>query len=108
MGGVLQLIRSTMDDAVANNLTVMRAFATAVDAAYPMQTSPGVYNENVFRGLDYALEQARQRGIKATHQSIYLHMLCKNTLPHILKPPFLIHMTFAIAMIMPYLHPKVL
>ena len=30
----------------------------------PFQTSPGVYNENIFRSLDYALEQARQRNIK--------------------------------------------
>lgn len=53
-----------MDNAVANNLTVMRAFATAVDPSCSLQSSPGVYNEAVFMGLDYALEQARQRGIK--------------------------------------------
>ena len=60
----MQLIRNLMDKAVVVNLNVMRAFATAVDTYYPMEISPGVYNENVFRGLDYALEQARQRGLK--------------------------------------------
>ena len=53
-----------MDKAVANKLNVMRAFATAVDPTYPLASSPGQYNENMFRGLDYALDQARQRGIK--------------------------------------------
>lgn len=53
-----------MDKAVANKLNVLRAFATAVDPYYPMETAPGIYKENVFRGLDYALEQARQRGLK--------------------------------------------
>jgi len=60
----VQLIRNVMDKAVASKLNVMRAFATTVDANYPLATSPGVYNENMFRGLDYALDQARQRGIK--------------------------------------------
>ena len=59
-----------MDKAIANGLNVMRAFATAVDPWYAMETSPGIYNENVFRGLDYALEQARLRGIKVTHLAL--------------------------------------
>ena len=29
-----------------------------------LQLRPGVYDESVFRGLDYALVQARARGIK--------------------------------------------
>lgn len=53
-----------MDLAVESKLTVMRAFATAVDPQYAMQTRPGEYNENMLRGLDYVLEQARIRGIK--------------------------------------------
>ncbi len=64
-----QLIRDIMDLAVADGLTVLRTFAFATDAPYALQTSPGVYNEAVFRGLDYALDQARQRGLKA-RQSI--------------------------------------
>ena len=60
----LQLLRTIMSKAVANQLTVMRAWAHSVDAPYIMETSPGVYNENVFRGLDYVLELARQNGLK--------------------------------------------
>ena len=59
-----------MDKAVANGLNVMRAFATAVDPWYPLETSPGVYNKAMFRGLDYALDQARSRGIKASTLSV--------------------------------------
>ena len=54
-----------MDKAMANGLNVMRAFATAVDPWYPLETSPGVYNEAMFQGLDYVLDQAQSRGIKA-------------------------------------------
>lgn len=55
-----------MDKAVANGLNVMRAFATAVDPWYSLETSPGVYSEAMFRGLDYVLDEARSRGIKAS------------------------------------------
>ena len=60
-----QLIRDIMDLAVADQLTVLRTFAFATGAPYALQISPGSYNEAVFRGLDYALDQARQRGLKA-------------------------------------------
>ncbi|KAL3130967.1 hypothetical protein ABBQ38_000290 [Trebouxia sp. C0009 RCD-2024] len=61
-----QLVRGYLDTAVTNNLNVMRIWAQTVGFnRAPFQTSPGVYNENIFRGLDYALDQARQRNIKA-------------------------------------------
>ena len=54
-----------MDTAVANNLNVMWIWAQTVGFnRAPFQTSPGVYNENIFRGLDYTLDQARQRNLK--------------------------------------------
>ena len=59
-----QLIRSIMDAAVASGLNVMRAWAHAVSPEYALQTSPGVFSEPIFRGLDYALDQARARGLK--------------------------------------------
>ena len=63
----MQLVRSYMDTAVANNLNVMRIWAQTVGFnRAPFQTSPGVYNENLFRGLDYTLDQARQRNLKAS------------------------------------------
>ena len=60
----MQLVRSLLDHAPVAGLTVMRAWATTVDDNYALQTSPGVYNEAVFRGLDYSLDQASQRNIK--------------------------------------------
>ena len=67
----MQLIRSYMDTAVANNLNVMRIWAQTVGFnRAPFQTSPGVYNENIFRGLDYTLDQARQRNLKVSALSL--------------------------------------
>ena len=60
----MQLIRDIMDMAVTDQLSVLRTFAFATDAPYALQTSPGVFHEDVFRGLDYVLDQARQRGLK--------------------------------------------
>ena len=60
----LQLIRTLMDEAAQANLTVMRAWAVGVTSNYAIQTSPGVFNEAMFRGIDYALDQARQHNIK--------------------------------------------
>ncbi len=73
-----------MDMAVADHLSVLRTFAFATDAPYALQTLPGVYNEDVFRGLDYTLDQARQRGIKVglplqADQRAALAMLCLDT-----------------------------
>lgn len=60
----LQLIRDQMDAAVAKGFTVMRAWSHGVTPNYALQTSPGVYNEAMFRGLDYALDEAAKRNIK--------------------------------------------
>ena len=59
-----QLIREQMDAAVGAGLNMMRAWSHGVTANYALQTSPGVYNEAMFRGLDYALDQAAQHNIK--------------------------------------------
>jgi hypothetical protein len=59
-----QLIRDLMDDAVATGLNMVRFFALPVDTQYALQSRPGQFNEAAFRGLDYALESARARGIK--------------------------------------------
>ena len=44
-----QLIRSIMDQAVANGLNVMRAWAAAVSPEYALQPSPGNFSEPIFR-----------------------------------------------------------
>ncbi|KAK9841349.1 hypothetical protein WJX74_004374 [Apatococcus lobatus] len=59
-----QLLREIMDQAVSSGLTVMRAMAFGVSPEYALETSPGQYSETIFRGMDYMLDQARQRGIK--------------------------------------------
>eukprot|EP00891_Asterochloris_glomerata_P001627 jgi/Astpho2/1627/e_gw1.00030.19.1_t len=58
------LVRQLMDEAVADGFTVLRAWATAVDPQYSLQPSPGNFSEPIFRGLDYVLDQARQRNLK--------------------------------------------
>lgn len=35
-----------------------------------MQTSPGNYNEAVFKGLDYLLDEARKRGIRVSAAAV--------------------------------------
>ncbi len=60
----MQLLRSLFDLAVANGLNVIRFFAFAVSPEYALQPNPGQYNEAIFRGLDYALDQLRSRGLK--------------------------------------------
>ena len=52
-----QLLRQQLDRAVANGFSVVRAWVSPVTAQYALQTSPGQYNEAVFRGLDYLLDQ---------------------------------------------------
>ena len=53
-----------MDQAVETGLNVVRAWAHTVSPEYALQTAPGQFSEPIFRGLDYALDQARRRGIK--------------------------------------------
>lgn len=77
----LQLLRSLFDLAVANNLNVVRFFAFAVSPEYALQPNPGQYNEAIFRGLDYALDQLRSRGLKVrllslSLQHVFLLALC--------------------------------
>ncbi len=33
---------------------------------FPLQLSPGVYDDKIFRGLDFVLAEARKRGIRVT------------------------------------------
>ncbi len=62
---VMQLIRDVMSKGQAAGLNVIRAWATSASPYYALQTSPGNFSEPIFRGLDYALDQARQQNLKA-------------------------------------------
>ena len=61
----MQLIRDVMSKGQAAGLNVIRAWATSASPYYALQTSPGNFSEPIFRGLDYALDQARQQNLKA-------------------------------------------
>ena len=61
---VLQLIRDVMTKGKEAGLNVVRAWATSASSNYALQTSPGNFSEAMFRGLDYALDQARQLDLK--------------------------------------------
>ena len=63
----MQMLRDTMATAKQGGLTVMRSWTDGVSSQFALQTSPGVYNEAIFKGLDYVLDQARQQGIRVSH-----------------------------------------
>lgn len=55
----------------------MRTWAHSVSKPYALQTSPGQYNEAIFRGLDYVIAQARLTGIRVWTQSRVAYTFCK-------------------------------
>lgn len=58
------LVSNVFQEASSHGLSVARtwAFNDAGDRA--LQTSPGIYNEQVFKGLDFVVAEARKYGIK--------------------------------------------
>ncbi|CAH9088663.1 unnamed protein product [Cuscuta epithymum] len=51
--------------ASSHGLTVARTWAFSDGGAYrPLQCSPGSYNEDMFKGLDFVIAEARKYGIK--------------------------------------------
>ncbi|CAN4122876.1 unnamed protein product [Withania somnifera] len=57
-------VSSALQDAASHGLTVGRTWAFS-DAGYsPLQYSPGTYNENMFQGLDFAINEAGKNKIK--------------------------------------------
>jgi len=57
-------IVSVMNQAVENDLKVMRAWAHTITEGHALQTAPGEYDEKVFEGMDFVMDEARKRGIK--------------------------------------------
>ena len=70
------MLRGVMATARQGGLTVMRSWTDGVSPEFALQTAPGVYNEAIFRGLDYVLDQARQQGIRVRSQPGSLVMAC--------------------------------
>jgi hypothetical protein len=67
----MQLLRQTMDSAAEAGLTVLRMWTHGVTPGYRLQTKPGVYNEAIFRGLDYVLDEARKRNLKVSTRPMF-------------------------------------
>ncbi|GMH39935.1 hypothetical protein BSKO_07839 [Bryopsis sp. KO-2023] len=59
-----KMIRDMMEEGKAKGFNVMRIWAHSVSKQYALQISPGVYNEAMFRGLDYTLDLARKLGLR--------------------------------------------
>lgn len=57
-------VQYTFTTAAANGMTVVRAFGHGVNDSFPLQKSPGVYNEKAFAALDYILDTAAYNGMK--------------------------------------------
>ena len=61
--------------AIPTYLTVI-VFEFYKRCRYALQTAPGQFNEAIFRGLDYALDQARRRGLKASSRLCSILSFC--------------------------------
>lgn len=57
-------ISSVFQEAVSNGLTLSRTWAFNDGGSQPLQFSPGVYNEQMFQGLDFVIYEAGRYGIK--------------------------------------------
>jgi len=62
--GGRQLVLSQLDEAQRSGLNVVRMWAFTVMASRPMQIAPGLYDEDLSRGLDFVLAAARARSIR--------------------------------------------
>ncbi|XP_010263608.1 PREDICTED: mannan endo-1,4-beta-mannosidase 7-like [Nelumbo nucifera] len=57
-------VSSAFQEASTHGLTVARTWAFSDGGYKPLQYSPGSYNEQMFRGLDFVIAEARRYGIK--------------------------------------------
>jgi mannan endo-1,4-beta-mannosidase len=59
-----QALLEAYDTAVRSGFTVVRAWAHGVTPEYATMDKDGEYNEGLLRGLDFAIAEARKRGLK--------------------------------------------
>ncbi|XP_057976497.1 mannan endo-1,4-beta-mannosidase 7 [Malania oleifera] len=57
-------VSSAFREATSHGLTVARTWAFSDGGYRPLQYSPGSYNEQMFKGLDFVIAEARRYGIK--------------------------------------------
>lgn len=59
-----QLLRSQLEKAQRNGFNLIRTWANPVSLEYTLMDTPGSYNEMIFRGLDYFLDEARKHNVR--------------------------------------------
>ncbi|KDP44593.1 hypothetical protein JCGZ_22175 [Jatropha curcas] len=57
-------VSSAFHEAASHGLSVARTWAFSDGGYRPLQYSPGSYNEQMFKGLDFVIAEARKYGIK--------------------------------------------
>jgi len=57
-------LANLMNAAVDNGLTVLRMWTHSVTPGRELQPEPGVYDEEIFEGLDWIIAEAGKRGLK--------------------------------------------
>ncbi|KAI4314825.1 hypothetical protein L6164_027693 [Bauhinia variegata] len=57
-------VSAAFREATSHGLTVARTWAFSDGGYRPLQYSPGSYNEQMFKGLDFVVSEARRYGIK--------------------------------------------
>ncbi|KAE9606682.1 hypothetical protein Lal_00025645 [Lupinus albus] len=57
-------VSAAFHEASSHGLTVARTWAFSDGGYRPLQYSPGFYNEQMFKGLDFVIAEARKYGIK--------------------------------------------
>jgi len=59
-----QMVRSLLQKAQKHGFNAVRTWAHPVSLNYALMTGPGEYNEDMFRGLDYFLDEARKHHVR--------------------------------------------
>jgi mannan endo-1,4-beta-mannosidase len=59
-----ELVRNVMTTIKDAGLNTVRLWAHSVNPEYELMRGPGEFNENIFRGLDLVMEEARRAGLK--------------------------------------------
>ncbi|KAK3038235.1 hypothetical protein RJ639_030844 [Escallonia herrerae] len=57
-------VTQVLRDAAAAGLSVCRTWAFSDGGGRALQMSPGIYDERVFQGLDFAISEARKYGVR--------------------------------------------
>ncbi|XVF59666.1 hypothetical protein PTKIN_Ptkin07bG0294000 [Pterospermum kingtungense] len=57
-------VTAAFTEAASHGLTVARTWAFSDGGYRPLQYAPGSYNEQMFKGLDFVIAEARRHGIK--------------------------------------------